>query len=86
MSLEEIAGTLNAQNVPPIHGTNRWTPASVRKVTFELPRRSRLDGSQALPAKVAAARTSESWRRGGAAPPEPPYGVVVERVNVSVLL
>jgi hypothetical protein len=31
MSLEEIAAHLNAQKVPPIHGTNRWTASSVRK-------------------------------------------------------
>jgi hypothetical protein len=31
MSLEEIAARLNAKKVPPIHGTNRWTPVSVRK-------------------------------------------------------
>jgi len=31
MSLEEIAAELNAQKVPPIHGTNRWTASSVRK-------------------------------------------------------
>jgi hypothetical protein len=31
MSLEEIAARLNAQKVPPIHGTNRWTASSVRK-------------------------------------------------------
>jgi hypothetical protein len=31
MSLEEIAARLNAQKVPPIHGANRWTAASVRK-------------------------------------------------------
>jgi hypothetical protein len=31
MSLEEIADTLNLQKVPTIHGTNRWTAASVRK-------------------------------------------------------
>ena len=31
MSLEEIAARLNAQKVPTIHGTNRWTPSSVRK-------------------------------------------------------
>ena len=31
MSLEEIAERLNAENVPTIHGTNRWTAASVRK-------------------------------------------------------
>jgi len=30
-SLEEIAEKLNAQNVPTVHGTNRWTAASVRK-------------------------------------------------------
>jgi Recombinase len=30
MSLEEIAGELNAKKVPTIHGT-RWTAASVRK-------------------------------------------------------
>ena len=30
-SLEQIAETLNAENVPTIHGTNRWTAASVRK-------------------------------------------------------
>jgi hypothetical protein len=30
MSLDEIAARLNAQNVPPVHGTNKWTPASVR--------------------------------------------------------
>jgi hypothetical protein len=31
MSLEKIAAHLNAQKVPPIHGTNRWTASSVRK-------------------------------------------------------
>jgi hypothetical protein len=31
MSLDEIAEKLNAQKVPTIHGTNRWTAASVRK-------------------------------------------------------
>jgi hypothetical protein len=31
MSLEEIAEQLNVKKVPTIHGTNRWTPASVRK-------------------------------------------------------
>ncbi len=31
MSLEQVADTLNEQNVPAIHGTNRWTAASVRK-------------------------------------------------------
>jgi hypothetical protein len=31
MSLEEIAAQLNAQKVPPIHGTNRWTASSVRR-------------------------------------------------------
>jgi hypothetical protein len=31
MSLEEIAERLNAEKVPAIHGTNRWTAASVRK-------------------------------------------------------
>jgi hypothetical protein len=31
MSLKEIAAHLNAQKVPPIHGTNRWTASSVRK-------------------------------------------------------
>ena len=31
MSLEAIAEKLNAEKVPTIHGTNRWTPASVRK-------------------------------------------------------
>jgi hypothetical protein len=31
MSLAEIAEQLNAENVPAIHGTNRWTAASVRK-------------------------------------------------------
>jgi hypothetical protein len=31
MSLEEIAADLNARSVPAIHGTDRWTPASVRK-------------------------------------------------------
>lgn len=31
MSLDEIAGKLNAQKVPTIHGTNRWTASSVRK-------------------------------------------------------
>lgn len=31
MSLEEIAEKLNAENVPTIHGTNRWTPDAVRK-------------------------------------------------------
>jgi hypothetical protein len=31
MSLEEIAQTLNAENVPTNHGANRWTAASVRK-------------------------------------------------------
>ena len=31
MSLEKIAEKLNMENVPTIHGTNRWTAASVRK-------------------------------------------------------
>jgi hypothetical protein len=31
MSLEEIAKQLNVKKVPTIHGTNRWTAASVRK-------------------------------------------------------
>jgi hypothetical protein len=31
MSLEQIADKLNAEKVPTIHGTNRWTPTSVRK-------------------------------------------------------
>jgi hypothetical protein len=31
MSLEEIAERLNAEKVPTIHGTNKWTAASVRK-------------------------------------------------------
>ena len=31
MSLEKIAEQLNAKKVPTIHGTNRWTAASVRK-------------------------------------------------------
>lgn len=30
-SLAEIAETLNRGNVPPAHGTNRWTAAMVRK-------------------------------------------------------
>ena len=31
MSLEQIAARLNAEEVPTIHGTNRWTASSVRK-------------------------------------------------------
>ena len=31
MSLEKIAEQLNAEKVPTIHGTNRWTAASVRQ-------------------------------------------------------
>ena len=31
MSLEDIAAQLNVKKVPTIHGTNRWTAASVRK-------------------------------------------------------
>lgn len=31
MSLDEIAAQLDEQNVPTIHGTNRWTAAAVRK-------------------------------------------------------
>jgi hypothetical protein len=31
MSLAEIAEQLNTEGVPTIHGTNRWTAASVRK-------------------------------------------------------
>jgi hypothetical protein len=31
MSLEEIAEKLNAEKVPTIHGTSKWTAASVRK-------------------------------------------------------
>lgn len=31
MSLEEIANQLNAEKVRTIHGTNKWTTASVRK-------------------------------------------------------
>ena len=30
-SLNEIAETLNRKDVPPAHGTNRWTAAMVRK-------------------------------------------------------
>jgi hypothetical protein len=30
-SLEQIAEKLNVEKVPTIHGTNRWTAASVRK-------------------------------------------------------
>ena len=30
-SLEDIADTLNRKEVPPAHGTNRWTAAMVRK-------------------------------------------------------
>ncbi|HYU59739.1 MAG TPA: hypothetical protein VEK39_03190 [Solirubrobacterales bacterium] len=30
-SLAEIAETLNRKDVPPAHGTNRWTAAMVRK-------------------------------------------------------
>jgi hypothetical protein len=31
MSLDDIAERLNEQQVPTIHGTNRWTASSVRK-------------------------------------------------------
>ncbi len=31
MSLQKIADELNRTKVPTIHGTNRWTAASVRK-------------------------------------------------------
>jgi hypothetical protein len=31
LSLEDIADELNRRKVPTIHGTNRWTAASVRK-------------------------------------------------------
>jgi hypothetical protein len=31
MSLEDIVEKLNLENVPTIHGKNRWTAASVRK-------------------------------------------------------
>ena len=31
MSLKEIADELNWKKVPPIHGTNQWTTATVRK-------------------------------------------------------
>jgi len=31
MSLEEIARQLNEQEVPAVHGTNRWTASSVRE-------------------------------------------------------
>jgi hypothetical protein len=31
ISLDEIAARLNEEKVPTIHGTNRWTPAAVRK-------------------------------------------------------
>ena len=31
MSLHEIADELNRKKIPTIHGTNKWTPASVRK-------------------------------------------------------
>jgi hypothetical protein len=31
MSLDEIAGELNARKIPTIHGADRWTAASVRK-------------------------------------------------------
>ena len=45
MSLEKIAEQLNAEKVPTIHGTNRWTPASVRKALFPRP----LPGASARP-------------------------------------
>jgi len=31
MSLDEIAEKLSVEGVPTIHGTNKWTAASVRK-------------------------------------------------------
>jgi hypothetical protein len=31
MTLDEIAATLNTRKAPTVHGTNRWTAASVRK-------------------------------------------------------
>ena len=31
MSLEDIAAHLNPNKIPPVHGANQWTAASVRK-------------------------------------------------------
>ena len=31
MSLVDIADELNRKKIPPMHGTNQWTPSSVRK-------------------------------------------------------
>ncbi len=56
MSLEEIAARLNAKKVPPIHGTNRWTAASVSKgVRF-------LGG--VLEAETAVTSSTTAKRRG----------------------
>jgi hypothetical protein len=48
MSLEEIAEKLNVEKVPMIHGTNRWTAASVGRHSFP---RSALEGEVSLHAR-----------------------------------
>ena len=42
MSLEEIAAHLNAQKVPPIHGTNRWTAPPFERHSFPSERGTRV--------------------------------------------
>jgi hypothetical protein len=56
MSLEEIAEKLNLENVPTIHGTNRWTAASVRKAFVS---RSALEGNEVRSTAGALSRGSE---------------------------
>jgi DNA-binding transcriptional MerR regulator len=56
MSLEEIAEKLNLENVPTIHGTNRWTAASVRKAFVP---RSALEGNEVRSRAGALSRGSE---------------------------
>jgi hypothetical protein len=61
MSPEEIAKKLDAEKVPTIHGTNRWTAASVRKVFVYWDRRSVLPGAcrpwvRSLPLRSFSAR------------------------------
>ena len=66
MSLEEIAEKLNAEKVPTIHGTNRWTAASVRKKFVSQTRLSHAIAARRRDA-IAAWRARRTSDRGGSA-------------------
>ena len=65
MSLEQIAEQLNAEKVPTIHGTNRWTAASVRRHSF------RRSCPRAGHRRCGALRASAAVREWRHFPPRP---------------